>query len=241
MSDEQRGGDAPGGSGWGQSPPEQQGGWDQQSGWDQQARAPGWQQTPSGSSATNGLAIASLPVGIIALLTGFLFIGGLFGLIAIGLGIGGLSAAKRTGTGKGMAIGGIVTGAFGILIAIGILIFGLTIAGRVADGSLALGVECASDQRAAAGTITLEGLEVIHIIVCSDVADDFAFEATVTNTGSEDIDATIGFEVLDASGASLGSGETDVALDAGESTTETAVSFDDFDAGWSEARVTQQP
>lgn len=73
---------------------------------------------PQGSSA---LAIVSLIMGIISLLSGLTcfcfglgFIGGIFGIAA--LITGGLSIVKKK-PGKGMAIAGLITGALGTLIA----------------------------------------------------------------------------------------------------------------------------
>lgn len=64
-------------------------------------------------SPGSGLAITSMVLGILALLTGFIFIGTLLGIVAIVL--GGISLGKRLG-GKSMAITGIITGAIGVLI-----------------------------------------------------------------------------------------------------------------------------
>ena len=65
-----------------------------------------------------GLAIASLVLGILAMLSGIFLIGGLFGIIAIILGAVALS--KKVG--KGMSIAGIITGALGILGTIGAVV-----------------------------------------------------------------------------------------------------------------------
>lgn len=77
---------------------------------------------------SNGLAIASLVTGILALLTGFIIIGFALGIAAIILGAIGL----RKPGGKGMSIAGIVTGALGLLTSLvfGIfLLFGLLASG----------------------------------------------------------------------------------------------------------------
>lgn len=231
--------DQPGGQqqpGWGQ---EQQ----QQQGWGQQG--PGWQQ--SSPSSTNGLAIASLVVGILALFTGFFLLGGVLGLIAIGLGIGGISAAKRLGGGKGLAIGGIVTGVLGIVIAIGVLIFGVLAANVIGEGiesvevgpiSAAVG-GCQANERAATGTVTLQDVDVSDIVVCSDSVDDYAFSATISNTSDEAVSTGVQFEALDSSGEVLGTGDTFVSLEPGASSTESVISFDGYDGSWTELRVTQ--
>ena len=116
----------PGGSppppAWG----DQQPGWggQQQPGWPGQPQP--WQQQPPAGGGTNGAAIAALIVGILALLGGIIpFIGVvagiLLGLIALVLGIVGLRKARApgVGTGRGMAITGIVLGILGLLFGIG--------------------------------------------------------------------------------------------------------------------------
>lgn len=66
-----------------------------------------------------GLAIAALVLGVLALLTSITVVGGiLFGLIAVVLGFVASGKAKRgQAGGRGLAIGGIVTGVLGIVIA----------------------------------------------------------------------------------------------------------------------------
>lgn len=74
-----------------------------------------------GAHPTNGLAIASLVTGILAILTGLIFIGFAFGLAAIILGAIGL----RKPGGKAMSITGIITGVVGLLTSVTIGIFAL--------------------------------------------------------------------------------------------------------------------
>ena len=74
------------------------------------------QPQPKGAG---GLAIASLVLGIIGVVTCCFGIGALFGLIAIILGI--VSLVK--GRGKGLSIAGIVLGAIGLLFG-GYMLFG---------------------------------------------------------------------------------------------------------------------
>ena len=64
------------------------------------ASAPGWGaqpggygEAPAGGGSRNGLGTTALVVGILALLTSWLVVGGLLGLVAIGLGIAGLIIA----------------------------------------------------------------------------------------------------------------------------------------------------
>ncbi|HMJ74506.1 MAG TPA: DUF4190 domain-containing protein [Iamia sp.] len=80
---------------------------------------PGYGAAP----ASNGMAIAALILGIISLLGSLVPIVGWFmwpfALAAIGLGFAGASrAGKIGGVGKGMAVGGLITGALALLAAI---------------------------------------------------------------------------------------------------------------------------
>ena len=90
---------------------------------------PGYQPTPS-----SALAIASLILGVIGLLSGWLIFGGVLGLVGVILGIVALVKVKNgTASGKGMAIGGIVTGALGMIVAVVVLILGLIGIGMPGD------------------------------------------------------------------------------------------------------------
>lgn len=74
---------------------------------------------------TNGAATASLVLGIIAVLTGLLVIGALFGIVSIILGIiGFVKARKRDGVGMGKSIAGIVMG----VISMFLLVFAVILA-----------------------------------------------------------------------------------------------------------------
>jgi Na+/melibiose symporter-like transporter len=90
----------------------------------------------SSGSGSNGLAVAALVVGIISLIGIFCFgVGGiLFGLVAVVLGVLGMKKANAQpgAPQKGLAIGGIVTGALGLLIGIVILVF-FVVVGSTAD------------------------------------------------------------------------------------------------------------
>lgn len=82
------------------------------------ASAPVVPPAPSPASTpvpSTGLAIASLILGILATLSGIFFIGGLFGIAAIIIGV--IALQKKVG--KGMSITGIITGALGILGTLG--------------------------------------------------------------------------------------------------------------------------
>lgn len=110
----------------------------------------GTQGTPS-PQPVNGLAIAALVTGIIAILTGWApFWGFIIGAAAIVLGIIGL----RKPSGKGMAIAGLVTGGIGALWSLVVTVFLIiTLAGiGLAGGALqeaANEVQQAQQERAA--------------------------------------------------------------------------------------------
>lgn len=71
----------------------------------------------------NGLGTASLVLGILSLVTWFLVIGGLFGIVAVILGFLGRGKAKRREADNGgMALAGIITGAVGILLTILVIV-----------------------------------------------------------------------------------------------------------------------
>ncbi len=75
----------------------------------------------------NGMATASLILGIIGIITGLFFIGSLFGLLAIIFGIIALVKASKTPEigGKGKAIAGIIMGAIVIIIILITMVIGL--------------------------------------------------------------------------------------------------------------------
>ncbi|MBL7286070.1 DUF4190 domain-containing protein [Corynebacterium godavarianum] len=87
------------------------------------------QGEPYGVQKNNGMAIAALIVGILAMLAIITIVGGVFlGVIAIILGILGIRSAKKiTGPGarKGMAIAGIVLGALALLLSVVIMFVGV--------------------------------------------------------------------------------------------------------------------
>lgn len=69
---------------------------------------------PQPLAPTDGMAVASLVTGLVALLTCVL---GFVGPVAIGLGIAGLHRTSRNGTrGRGLAVTGIVTGVLATLL-----------------------------------------------------------------------------------------------------------------------------
>ena len=81
------------------------------------------------ASRSSGMAITALVLGVLALLTCWTVVGGIFlGLVAIILGLIALSRIKqgRAG-GRAMAIIGIITGALGLIIAVGLIALGASL------------------------------------------------------------------------------------------------------------------
>ena len=76
------------------------------------------QNTGGSSQAAPVMAIISLVLGVLAVVSGFFIVGGLLGIGAIILGALGLRQSRQLGKGKGMSIAGIITGGVGIIIAI---------------------------------------------------------------------------------------------------------------------------
>ena len=87
---------------------------------------PGQGYAPEPPSGGNGMATGSLVCGIIAVIFGTILgffvltipIAILLGIVAIVLGVIGLNRAKVSGTGRGQAIGGLVTGGIGLVAAL---------------------------------------------------------------------------------------------------------------------------
>ena len=75
------------------------------------------QQTPVSPAPSKGLGIASLVLGICAIVTSAMFIGGIAGILAI---IFGIIVIRRKGD-KGRAIAGIITGSLGVLLTIAVI------------------------------------------------------------------------------------------------------------------------
>lgn len=79
------------------------------------------QNNVDGSAKTSGLAVASLVLGILALLTICVGIGAIFALIGLVLGIIGLTKIGKPGQpagGKGLAIAGVSTSGVGLLMSL---------------------------------------------------------------------------------------------------------------------------
>lgn len=75
------------------------------------------------NQAPKGLAIASLILGVLSFLGGWIILGGILGIVGLVLGIVALRKTKTGGGGKGLAITGIVFSSLGILISVAMLAF----------------------------------------------------------------------------------------------------------------------
>ncbi|GAA2277015.1 hypothetical protein GCM10010430_73610 [Kitasatospora cystarginea] len=67
--------------------------------------------------------MAAMVLGAIGLITSIVFIGGLFGVIGLVLGIVALRTAKRSGIGWGMSVTGVVTSFIAIVVSILVAVF----------------------------------------------------------------------------------------------------------------------
>ena len=88
---------------------------------------------PPATSTTNGMAIGALICGILSLPVSFIpfvnIMAIILGLVAIVLGF----LARRKATGKGLAMGGIIAGAVGVLISIIVIVVTVVALGSVAQ------------------------------------------------------------------------------------------------------------
>lgn len=83
----------------------------------------------SGAAPRNGLGIAALVLGLLALFSSWTVVGGiLFGLLAIVLGVIGRGRAKRgEANNGGLALAGVILGALGLLISVGLIALGASL------------------------------------------------------------------------------------------------------------------
>ena len=84
------------------------------------------------------MATAALVLGILAIVTCWTVIGGvLLGLLAIVLGVLAARKARRgEADGHGRAVAGVVTGAVGLLLAVALIAFGVSILNRTSTKNL---------------------------------------------------------------------------------------------------------
>ncbi|MFF3016523.1 hypothetical protein [Streptomyces sp. NPDC057939] len=84
---------------------------------------PGYAGYPAPAPSTNGLAVASLTLGIIAIPVTFapffFWLGTIIGLTGLGMGIGAMAAARHGAARKGMALVGTILGVVSILTSVG--------------------------------------------------------------------------------------------------------------------------
>lgn len=74
----------------------------------------------------NGMGVAALVLGILAILTGWFVLGGVLGILAVVFGVIGRGRAKRgEADNGGLALAGLICGAIGIVIAAGIIVAGV--------------------------------------------------------------------------------------------------------------------
>lgn len=93
---------------------------------------------------SNGVAVASLIIGILSLITVCL---SPLGIVAVVLGFVGLGKAKKIGgAGKGMAIGGIVTGILALIVAVLLAVLVVFAADKVDDPDVICGSDETSNQ-----------------------------------------------------------------------------------------------
>lgn len=119
------------------------------------ANQPGYGQPAPGGpvgSPKNGLGVAALVLGILALLTSFTVLGGvLFGLLAIVLGLVGRGRAKRgEATNGGMALAGVILGVLGLLISVALIALGASFLNSDSGKELQDCIESAGQDQAAA-------------------------------------------------------------------------------------------
>jgi hypothetical protein len=83
---------------------------------------------PPAAPVSNGLATASLVLGIIAFVLGFFVIGSIVGVAGLILGVLGIGKARRlNGKGKGMAVAGTILSALGIAFTVILIVAGVSL------------------------------------------------------------------------------------------------------------------
>jgi hypothetical protein len=134
----------------------------------------------------NGLAVAALVLGILT----FVCLGPIAGIAAVVLGILGVNKAKETGTGKGMAIAGIVLGIVGTIVFV-IAIVAIAVAGDKAN-------DVFDD---AIGTADPDDYEVsLPPDACQIDPDGFVtFHGTIENTAGREMNFTVNATIKDSS------------------------------------------
>ncbi|MFF0968286.1 DUF4190 domain-containing protein [Streptomyces sp. NPDC003703] len=75
-------------------------------------------RTGTGGRGGNGLTVTAMVLGVAALTTSVVVIGGPLGVVGLVLGAVALRTADRTGTGRGMAVTGLVTSAVAVVVSV---------------------------------------------------------------------------------------------------------------------------
>ena len=111
----------------------------------------GFGSPPPRTGGRNGLGVAALILGLLALLTSITVVGGiLLGLLAIVLGIVGRGRAKRgEANNGGMALAGIILGLLGLLIAGALIAVGVSVFNSDTGKKLQDCIESAAGNQAA--------------------------------------------------------------------------------------------
>jgi TM2 domain-containing membrane protein YozV len=130
------------------------------------------------------MAIAALVLGILS----FVCLGPIAGVLAIVFGILGLKKANEVGTGKGMAIAGMVLGIIGTIVSVLIFVFIIAAGDSVNDAF--------DDATGAADTSDYE------LVTKSCEIDNFGFvtfTGTIENTGNRELSFDIEGEIRNSS------------------------------------------
>ena len=97
-----------------------------------------------------GVATTALVLGILALVTCFTVLGGIIlGVLAAVFGFVALGRARRGAPGRGRAIAGIVTGIIGLVVAVALIAFGLSILNSPSGKNLQSCIKNANGSQAA--------------------------------------------------------------------------------------------
>lgn len=81
----------------------------------------------------NSLAGAALVLGLVGLSMSIVFVGGLLGAIGLILGVAALKSTRRTGTGRGKAVTGLVTSALAVVVSVLVAFFTLWYANKTQE------------------------------------------------------------------------------------------------------------
>ena len=107
--------------------------------------APGAPSTDPSVKRTNGLAIAALVVALVSLFFFWIpFFGPFLPLVGLGLAIGGIIAARKTFSGRGMSIAALIVATLLLVASVGITIFTVTVLRSVSNNLPDAQQSCAS-------------------------------------------------------------------------------------------------